>query len=582
MSGDNKYGVQMNIKAWFDRLLKGFSRKPDGVDSQYHYQFLRRNIAILMLLVTIIPLVFMAVINYLEYKSNLKAEIVNPIRNLTNKTVHSMELYMEERLSTIRSVASSYTFEELSNEKTINRIYRVLKKEFAGFVDLGVIDSNGVQVSYAGPYDLLNKVYSQQAWFHETAIKGSYISDVFLGYRQFPHIAIAVQQYTKDGRAWILRATIDTDRFNNIIAAMGLDPESDAFLVNQDCILQTRSRYYGNVLENCKLKIPFRTYGAQFLEQTDIFGKDVWIAVNHFLTHDYALVVVNPRSVILKSWYALQGEMLIIFIISVTIIIFVVLKVSNVLVKQIREADQSRAIAFRELEHSQKLSSIGRLAAGVAHEINNPMAVINEKAGLLKDLYLHAPDNDEKKTLIKIADSILGSVERCRTITHRLLGFARRLEVELEMLNVNDVIVEVIGFLEKEALFRKIDIQLDMDKNLPQIFSDKGQIQQVILNIMTNSLSAVEDGGKIHIRSWEEAVDRVGVSIEDNGCGMSKGTLSQIFEPFFTTKKGYGTGLGLPITYGIVKKLGGDLIVNSAENQGTRFTIYFLKKAKIE
>lgn len=572
----------MDIKNWFETLSRGFFGNTGDIDSPRHYQFLRRNIAILMLLVTIIPLVFMAAINYLEYKSNLKSEIINPIRTLTNKTVHSIELYMEERISTIRSIASSYSFEDLSNEKTLNRIYRVLKKEFAGFVDLGIIDENGVQISYAGPYDLLNKVYSQQVWFQEVSIKGSYISDVFLGYRQFPHIAIAVQQFTQDDRAWILRATIDTEKLDNIIASMGLDPESDAFLVNAEGILQTHSKYYGNVLEHCKLDIPLGSYGSQMVEEKDIRGQDVLIAINHFLTKDFALVVVNPRSVILKSWYALQGQMLFVFIISVTVILLVVLKVSNVLVRQIREADERRELAFRELEHSQKLSSIGRLAAGVAHEINNPMAVINEKAGLLKDLYQNTSDTDEKKVLMKIADSIIGSVERCRTITHRLLGFARRLEVELETLNINDVINEVMGFLEKEALFRKIDIQLNLADDLPRIFSDKGQIQQVFLNIITNSMSAVEDGGNIFIRTWDEDINRVGVSIKDNGSGMSKETLSHIFEPFFTTKKGYGTGLGLPITYGIVKKLGGDLTVQSTENEGTDFTIYFLKKTNIE
>lgn len=527
----------VNFKAWLDIRFKKFLGNTNETDTPRHYQLLRRNMTIMILMVTIIPLVSMAFINYFEYKSNLKSEIINPIRNLTNKTVHSIELYMEERLSTIRSIASSYSFEDLSDEKKINRIYQVLKKEFAGFVDLGVIDENGIQVSYAGPYDLLNKAYSKQAWFHETSIKGSYISEVFLGYRKFPHIAIAVQQFSNDGRAWILRATIDTDKFNNIIEAMGLDPESDAFLVSIDGILQTRSKYYGNVLEHCKMDIPFGNYGTQLFEQTDMLGREVLIAINHFLTQDFALVVVNPSSVILKSWYALQGKMIIIFLISLTIIIIFVIKVSDVLAKQIREADESRELAFRELEHSQKLSSIGRLAAGVAHEINNPMAVINEKAGLLKDIYSNTPDSDEKKRMMSIADSIIGSVERCRTITHRLLGFARRLEVELENIDINTIIIEVMGFLEKEALYRKIEIKLELEDDLPRIFSDKGQVQQVFLNIISNSISAVKDDGQIIIRTWDEDENKVGVLIKDNGCGMTKETLSHIFEPFFLPQR---------------------------------------------
>jgi two-component system NtrC family sensor kinase len=196
----------------------------------------------------------------------------------------------------------------------------------------------------------------------------------------------------------------------------------------------------------------------------------------------------------------------------------------------------------------------------------------------MKDLIEHTPDFPKREKFLALVQAILQSVDRCRNITHRLLGFARRMDVQIEVLDLNDVIGEVLGFLEKEALYRNIDLRLQLAENLPRIASDRGQLQQVLLNILNNAFAAVDDGGIVSITTWDADLDRVAVSIQDNGHGMNQETLKHIFEPFFTTKKGYGTGLGLPITYGIVKKLGGCIEVQSEEGRGTTFTVYLPKK----
>jgi two-component system, NtrC family, sensor kinase len=155
------------------------------------------------------------------------------------------------------------------------------------------------------------------------------------------------------------------------------------------------------------------------------------------------------------------------------------------------------------------------------------------------------------------------------------------MEVQLVELDVNELIKETLGFLDKEALHRNIELRLQLTDNLPYIFSDRGQMQQVFLNILSNAFAAVEDKGQIVITSWEEDSDTMGVSIQDNGSGMSEETIRNIFDPFFTTKRKGGTGLGLAITYGIVKKMGGEIKVTSKQGEGTIFTVYLPKKAKI-
>ncbi len=540
---------------------------------------------ILMLLVTIVPLSLMATINYYQYQKSLKAEIFNPLNVLTSKTKRSFELFLDERLSTIRFISSAYSCEELSDQKLLNRILSVLKKEFEGFIDLALISNEGELVNYAGPYSFLGGNYSEQSWFQEVLIKGVHISDVFMGFRKFPHIAIAIQNLSEDSKCLILRATIDTKKFDELFAMMELDSQSDAFIINKDGILQTDSRFYGKILEMCSLSIPHSGHGTYVSEEIDSEGREIFIAYTRFLEQGYALpehtlVVVKPRSLILKTWFTFRTEIFIIFISSVLVIFLLVFKLTDIQVKHIKEADEKRELAFRELEHSQKLSSIGRLAAGVAHEINNPLAIICQKAGLMRDIIEGGSDFKEKSKFMQITDSILQSVNRCSTITHRLLGFARRMEVEYAELDLNEVLQEVIGFLEKEALHRNINVETQFADNLPLISSDRAQLQQVFLNILANGFAAVEDYGTIKIKTWEENEETEGVSIEDNGRGMTDKELDHIFEPFFTTKKGYGTGLGLPITYGIINKMGGTIKVRSKKGAGSTFEVFLPKEPK--
>jgi len=568
------------LMKYLKKLTEEFRQFPDYGESPERYKILRRNIVILMVVITIVPLLLMAVINYHQYQKALQGEVVNPIRGLLNKTKHSFELFLAERLSAVSFIASAYSYEDLADQAKLNRIFQVMRDKFGGFVDLGLINIDGLQVSYTGPYDLEGKNYRDQSWFQEVRVKGTHISDVFLGYRKFPHFVIAVQNITTSGKSWILRATIDTEKFNNLIASMSLDPTTDAFILNREGIFQTPSKFYGRTLDKFPLPLPPVSYEPNVVSTLDHQGEEVLLGYTYFVNPSLILVMIKPKSEVLKTWYTLKSELFFIFAASVIGIFLVVFRLTNLLVRRIEESDQKRKMAYHEIEYTNKLASLGRMAAGVAHEINNPMAIINEKAGLMMDLIQFAPDFPDKEKFLSLTASISKSVDRVREITHRLLGFARRMDVNIEIMNLNEVIKEVLGFLEKEMMYRNIDLRLQLDESLSKIASDRGQLQQVFLNILNNALEAVSDGGIISITSFERDVDTVGVSIQDNGSGMSQEVKEHIFEPFYTTKKISGTGLGLSITYGIVKKLGGEIEVQSKEGQGTTFTVILPKKAK--
>jgi two-component system NtrC family sensor kinase len=224
------------------------------------------------------------------------------------------------------------------------------------------------------------------------------------------------------------------------------------------------------------------------------------------------------------------------------------------------------------------MAALGKLAAGIAHEVNNPLAVIKEKVGWLRDL-LSEEDIAKSENYQEFEDAVRKidhHVERAKKVTHRLLGFARRMEPIQEKVELNRLLDETIEFLRNEAHYRNIQILTQYSPDLPQIVSDTAQLQQVFLNLLNNAIDAIGKDGEIRVETSLNPKDRnIVIVIKDNGPGIPNEVLNRIFDPFFTTKEvGKGTGLGLSISYSIVEKLGGRIMVASQEGQGTTFTIY--------
>ena len=259
--------------------------------------------------------------------------------------------------------------------------------------------------------------------------------------------------------------------------------------------------------------------------------------------------------------------------VSITIVILWILGITTYLTKRLKETDRRRVKYLHMAEYSNKLASIGRLAAGVAHEINNPLAIINEKAGLVKDIFHFQKKYQEDAKLLNSMDAILNSVERCSRITRRLLSFARHMDVSVQQIKFDGLIEEVLSFLIKEAEYRSINIVVKIHENIPDIESDRGKLQQIFLNIINNALASMTTGGTVQIEAKAKK-DHIHINISDTGCGIAKENMEYIFEPFFSTKTEVGgTGLGLSITYSLVQELGGWIEVDSTVGKGTIFTI---------
>jgi two-component system, NtrC family, sensor kinase len=524
--------------------------------------------------VSLVPLIFITVVNYRATKSGFESEIRLRTLGLVSNIRRSVKFFLEERQSAIEFLSRLYPWKDLDSPGRLELILENLKSSFGGFVDIGIINADGVQRSYVGPYTLKGKNYGDQEWFRQVVQKGSYISDVYLGYRNVPHLVIAVKHTNADGSYYILRATLDTERFNHIIAWAESGDTGDAFLVNKKGALQTPSRAYGAVLQSIPFPIPTTSPKTEVMEEIIHKGNSLMIGYSYIQDTPFILIIVKNKNNLMKEWNWTRLQLIGFLIISVSVILVVILGTATYLVEQAYLADQRRVAMLHNVEYANKLASIGRLAAGVAHEINNPLAIINEKAGLIKDIFSFKPTNQPEPRLIGLVDSIINSVERCATITRRLLRFARHLEVSIQTIHLEELVREVLGFVGKEAEYRSIEVLVEVQDEIPAFESDRGKLQQVFLNITNNALAAVKDGGRLAITLRRENEEMVSISFSDNGHGIPADDLKRVFEPFFTTKasKG-GTGLGLSITYGLVQELGGTIQVESTIGQGTRFTV---------
>ena len=542
-----------------------------------HYKKLWWDIILATVCFSVVPLLILGVVIYHQFSVSYTAKVMDNMKTLAENRASSIDLFLEERISQLTSLANTHSVHQLQNEEYLSKVFNIIQTRSKSFLDLGIIDEDGNHLAYVGPYyNTLKKVnYKDTAWFHEVLATGVHVSDVFLGFRKVPHFIIAVM-VREQNRSWILRATIDADIIDNIVRAAWIGKKGDAFIINRENLLQTKPRFGGKVMEPPKAP-DFASATGTAVEEMGFGGE----------TYLYATSIIKPKKWVLVIREApteqltplLQARFLaaLIALGGLGLIIIGAYFTTRAMMKELQRMDRKKAASDEMAIQSSKMAALGKMAAGIAHEINNPLAVIGEKAGWMKDL-LGMEDvagSENFQELLDAVNKIEYHVVRAKTVTHRLLGFARRMEPMVEGVNINEILDESIEFLKNEARYRNIEIQANYAPDLPLTTSDQAQLQQVFLNIINNGIDAIGKEGRIIINTRTTKNNEISIEISDNGPGITKEVLQKIFDPFFTTKEvGKGTGLGLSISYSIIEKLGGRIMVASEAGQGTTFTIY--------
>jgi two-component system NtrC family sensor kinase len=241
-----------------------------------------------------------------------------------------------------------------------------------------------------------------------------------------------------------------------------------------------------------------------------------------------------------------------------------------------KAAKEYKARIEQKMIATERLAALGTLAAGVAHEINNPLAIINESAGYLKTV-LQKKDMagiPHKAAFNNALQKIENSVKRARTITHQLLADVVKKQQVVAEINIEELVKETVRLVRQDSERKRIRVNLEADRGMCTLWSDPNQIRQILINLLNNAIHATDEDGEITVRI--QATD-TGASFDiiDSGSGIPKENLDRIFEPFFSTKSpGKGTGLGLFVTRDIVDKCGGKLTVESELGKGSRFRVH--------
>jgi len=538
------------------------------------YTGLRRKITAITLAVSIAPLLALGATIYFQFSGMYRAKIKEQIYYRARTQAEGVDLFLKERTAILAAMADTHKFNVIVEERNLYPIFSIMNQRAGAFVDLGVIDNGGRHIAYVGPYELAGMNYYQQPWFEEVMTKGTYISDVYTGFRQIPHFIIAVKRQ-ENQLGWILRATIDSDVFGAIVKAAQVGRTGDAFIINREGVFQTRPRFGGRILEKSPLD-PSQFGGrTTIVEQLDERGKSVLYAASWLNSDKWLLIISQEVEEEMAAFYATRSVEIAIILAGVLAIVLVTWFTTRTTIHRLRETDGQLDELNAQLVQSDKLAALGKMAAGVAHEINNPLAVILQKTGWMEDLLededlRHCNSYDElKASIAKIEEH----VERARKVVHGMLGYVRKMEPRSEDVDINGTIMQTISLLANYARINNIEIKTDLEMDLPVIASDQSQLQQVFLNIMNNAIDAIEKDGVIWIRSKRDDI-WLEVDIEDTGPGIPPDKRKRVFDPFYTTKEaGKGTGLGLWISYNIIEKMGGKISFETETGKGTTFTI---------
>jgi two-component system NtrC family sensor kinase len=547
----------------------GRDRPAAPADSRHYRELFRHTLARLLLLY-FMPLMLLAVFFHLQFSRLSRDGARARLTLIAEHQAATFDLFLRERLVNLTNIIDDPQFAS----HALDRAYLAdrlagLRRTNDAFTDLGVVSSSGRLEAHVGPISFPAPVtYRYEGWFHELLVGNdrSIISEIYLGFRGRPHFTLAVKRTRRDSVV-VLRSTLSPERLAEYLSTLEGAGEAHAAVVSARGALQVATPLADSALQRTQLTPP-REPPRGFAPRNRSAGTPGY-AYAWLRETPWALVVTDARgarlaglpggvSAITVAFFALGGLVLLIR--------------TRQLVGQQLAAERHNAELARQLVQAAKLASVGEFAAGIASEIDEPLGTIAETLAVLKG------SRDATGASVGIPERLQAADEavlRCRTISGKLLGFVRQAVVKLQLHDLHALLDDVLdGVLGTELARSHVTVHRQYDPDVAEIRTDRAQLVQVFINLVTNALDAMgPDGGTLTVTT-EDRGDRAAVKIADTGCGIAPDQLEQIFMPLYTTKhRGRAAGLGLSVSYTILEHLGGTVSVDSAPGRGTTFTV---------
>jgi len=560
----------------------------DGTETRPRRRF-RVPIATAVLAIIIIaPLVITAAVNLHQFRKAYQTKVSNELSVMIERHSLTVDSFINDRLSDVRVIAREHPVDRLRQSEFLRRVLNLMREEYHGaFVDLGLVDRNGIQVAYAGPFNLLMADYSAATWFQDAVASESVISDVFAGLRGSPHFIVATQKKIGD-ELFVVKATIDFEAFNALVENLRIGSTGFAFIINREGEFQTNPHFevalnrppWVDLLEG-----RIRSDRISVLEGEDVLGRQAIFTIAPLKQGQWFLCYQQETSDAFAELRRVQEFAAVVLIIVSLAAIFAGYLISRNLAQRLADAYRDRRVMAHQVIETGRLASIGELAAGIAHEINNPVAIMVQEAGWIDDLLGEGEPctGESLEEIMRAVTQIRTQGDRCKEITYKLLSFARKTDPTIREVELNEIVDEVIGLTSQKTRYANVRIETELSPNLPSIQASPSELQQVLLNLVNNAIDAIERPGGTVTVATKMAGEDVVLEVQDTGKGIPEANLGRIFDPFFTTKPvGQGTGLGLPICYGIVEKMGGRITVESEIEKGTTFAVFIPREVPEE
>lgn len=561
---------------------------------QKKYEVLKRNFIILFLVLSLIPLFTVSLISYFSFKNSLHNTISTHLFEIARNKGIALQKWLFERLTDAGVFAQSPTVVEsavalinVKNDLIAEKKYtfaaeqylQLVMNKYESYDEIFILDKNGQMLITTGK---MENIEVNRDYFREAINGRTFNTNIFLSaLTHEPTMIIAAPiRNSKEEVIGVLAERIKLDAINKLMRDIEIGKTGESYLVNKEGYFLTESKFEPGYT----LKKKISTRGTQeckkgisgvgeYIDYRDkkVLGAYFWIP-----EMEWSLMLEQDSSEAFQEIRHLKNIILTISLITILIIISFANLASGKIVKILERYDQEFKKQQKQIMRAEKLAAMGQLAAGVAHEINNPLGGISNCLKLISTkISKPNPEPKDFKDSIRYLQTSEQELNRCIWIVRNFLSFSKRPSLKPVLTNINSVILELVALIEPQAKVQNILITKKLSSDLPPIKVDAQQLHQALMNVILNSLEAMTQGGELKIcTEYDQRGEAIKIDIIDTGIGIPEENLPHLFEPFFSTKpEGKGTGLGLPIVYEIIDEHNGSIEVESSLNKGTTFTI---------
>ena len=559
--------MQQEMKECVMANVNSKPSQPAEKDFPY-FRRLWNSVVVALLAAAFIPLVAIGGGMYYYSTVMLKDKILASLISEVDHYRKSVDQFLFERITDLKTISQIQDPALLIRPGQLKAIFEALQPSTGSryLRDIGIVDQDGIQRAYVGPYDLMAKNYFSAQWFKAAMISGVYVSDVFTGFRQEPHFVIAVKR-SQNGNTWVIRATMDAVYFANLISKITSDSGRVLFLVNETGLLQTAYRWADDLMEPSGIGNPERFDGIRMEETNGKMRVMTWLETVPWLS-----VVEMDRDTIFTSVQRHRTVGIFILIMGAVLISFTVLLTTNHLVGRLEFKRRTIQLMGHHLRQANKMTLSLHLHKGFFQEINEALVNIDSSAAWIGEQLRNTGRLVEKQdevaeNLKQIRDQIL----RSRETVHQIVSFSMPTSPAIVDVDINTMLDRIGEIFRWETHYNNIQIDQDFQEPLTPIRSDPSQLKQVFQNLIFNAIDAVEKDGVVTLKTTAHE-DSVQVTVSNDGPGIAPEIIEKIFDPLFTTNK-KRLGLGLAICRDILKQMGGTIEVAAPQGRGAAFTV---------